>query len=130
MADGRFAVLIVEDDVLIRFALADAFNDRSWDVTEASSALEAIAALGGGHQFDVLVTDVDMPGPLNGLHLATMAARLFPRMSVAVSSGRHEIEAQLSAEVSFFPKPASPDEIALYFRDRLSMANDPQQLAS
>ncbi|WP_142328058.1 response regulator, partial [Priestia megaterium] len=80
------AVLIVEDDVLIRFALADAFNDRGWDVTEASNALEAIAALGGSHQFDVLVTDVDMPGPLNGLHLAAMAAQLFPRMSVAVSS--------------------------------------------
>jgi DNA-binding NtrC family response regulator len=108
MADGRFAVLIVEDDVLIRFALADAFNDRGWDVTEASNALEAIPALGGSHQFDVLVSDVDMPRPLNGLHLVTMVARLFPRMSVAVSSGRHEIEAPLSARSRSSPSLRRP----------------------
>jgi DNA-binding response OmpR family regulator len=112
-------ILVVEDDAFIRMALVDAMADEGFDVLDVSNALEAIAVLGQDQRVDAMVTDVDMPGPLNGLHLATMAARVFPAMLTAVSSGRHEVAAQLSEGALFFPKPCSGSIIARRMRDLL-----------
>jgi DNA-binding response OmpR family regulator len=111
MAFGK-TVLIVEDDALIRLGLADALADEGFDVVDCSNALEAIAELGQDRLIDAMVTDVDMPGPLNGIHLATMTDRLFPRMLTCVSSGRREVAGHLREGTLFFPKPASGADIA------------------
>ena len=66
-----------------------------------------------------MITDVDMPGPLNGLHLATLADRVFPGMLTAVSSGRHEVAAHLPNGALFFPKPSSGSDIARRMRELL-----------
>jgi CheY-like chemotaxis protein len=118
MAYGK-TVLVVEDDALIRMALVDAMADEGFDILDVSNALEAVAVLGQDRQVDAMVTDVDMPGPLNGLHLATMAARVFPAMLTAVSSGRHDVAAQLPDGTLFFSKPYSGSIIARRMRDLL-----------
>lgn len=127
MTSGK-TILIVEDDAFIRLALADAMNDAGFEVIETADALEAIAVLGGDHVIDAMVTDVDMPGALNGLHLATMANRIFPRMLTAVSSGRHDVEGQLPEGVLFFLKPALPSDMARAIAELLPEAFDRLQL--
>jgi DNA-binding NtrC family response regulator len=128
MADGK-TVLIVEDDALIRLALADAMAEAGCVVLEASDALEAIAVLGGIH-IDAMVTDVDMPGALNGLHLATMASNICPRVLTAVSSGRHEVRTELPEGVLFFPKPASFRDLTQVIVELLSNPSERLKLAS
>lgn len=81
-------VLIVEDEALIRFAMADALEDAGYVVLEAASALEAIGKLGQHEEIDLIVTDVDMPGGLSGIDLARMVAECAPRIRIIVSSAR------------------------------------------
>jgi CheY-like chemotaxis protein len=81
-------VLVVEDQALIRFAVADALEDAGYAVLEASTVLEAIGHLGQHEEIDLLLTDVDMPGALNGIDLARMVAECAPRIGIIVSSAR------------------------------------------
>lgn len=66
-------VLIVEDEPLIRMILADTLEDEGYAVVEAETALEAIGRL-GTRTIDVVITDIDMPGVLNGLDVARYVA--------------------------------------------------------
>ncbi|SFB50580.1 Response regulator receiver domain-containing protein [Rhizobium sp. NFR07] len=99
-------VLVVEDEALIRFAVMDALEDAGYAVIEASSVLEAIGQLGQHEEIDLLITDVDMPGVLNGIDLARMVAECAPRISIIVSSAR-SVKEDLPASVYFLPKPCS-----------------------
>ena len=67
-------VLLVEDEALIRINTADMLTDMGHDVIEAGTAAEALAAT-SEHEFDILVTDVGLPG-LNGRQLADQARAL------------------------------------------------------
>ena len=57
-------VLVVEDDFLIRLTLSESLRDDGFDVIEAATADEAIAALDQGG-LEMLITDVQIPGTLN-----------------------------------------------------------------
>lgn len=81
-------ILVVEDDALIRFAMADALEDAGYLVLEAGSVLEAVGRLGQFENIDLVLTDIDMPGPLNGIDLARMVAECAPRIGIVVSSAR------------------------------------------
>ena len=62
-------VLIVEDDVLIRVLLADELRDAGLRVIEAANADEALSIFEAGAQVDLLFTDVQMPGSIDGVEL-------------------------------------------------------------
>lgn len=79
-------VLIVDDEPLIRMMLADALIDQGYDVFEAANVLEAVAVFGMRH-IDFLVTDVDMPGSLNGFDLVRFVRNHDSRVGVVVVSG-------------------------------------------
>lgn len=97
--------LIVEDEPLIRMILADAIEDEGYSVLEAGTALEAIAIL-GHHQVNAVITDVDMPGALNGLDLAKFIHLSMRTLPVIVTSGgRDGADCSLPGEALFIPKP-------------------------
>jgi DNA-binding NtrC family response regulator len=101
-------VLVVEDEALIRFAVMDALEDAGYAVIEASSVLEAVGQLGQHEEIDLLITDVDMPGVLDGLDLARMVAECAPRIGIIVSSARRlGASDNLPATARFMPKPCS-----------------------
>lgn len=79
-------VLVVDDEPLIRMALADALMDEGYDVVEASNALEAVAVF-GMRDIDILITDVDMPGALNGYDLVRFVRMHRKHVVVVVTSG-------------------------------------------
>ncbi len=81
----RLTVLLVEDDSLIRISTGEALKDAGYIVVEAGSAEEAMAAL-ETVPFDVLVTDVNLPG-ISGSQLAKRARVLRPSAAIVFATG-------------------------------------------
>lgn len=108
----RPAVLIVEDDPLIRWSGAETLADAGFEVLEAGNGDEALAVLESREDILVLFTDIDMPGELDGLDLAMIAHQRWPWMHIIVASGRREPQRRrIPAHGLFIPKPYAPEEI-------------------
>jgi len=81
------SVLVVEDDPLLRLAAVSALEDAGLEVLEAACADDALALLLDRDGVDVLFTDVDMPGGMDGMQLATMVGFRWPSTRLLVTSG-------------------------------------------
>ena len=89
MFDGRTgAVLVVEDEPLIRMEAVDFLEEEGFTVVEARSADDGLAVLRGRADIRVLFTDVHVPGTLDGIALAWIAASEFGNVRLLVVSGR------------------------------------------
>ncbi|MBO9569208.1 MAG: PIG-L family deacetylase [Cellulomonas iranensis] len=117
MADDPYRALVLEDDLdaaeLLRLTLVRAgFDVDVVGTTEA--ALAALGALARGH-YDVLVTDIQLPGE-SGLKLLPVVRRLDPTITVMVVTAYptfdHALEALREAADEFLVKPVDPDELA------------------
>ena len=82
-------ILVVEDEALIRFAMAEALRDLGASVVEAASADEAWQYLTAGGSVDLVFTDYRMPGSMTGGQLATRIRREYPSLVVIVTSAIH-----------------------------------------
>jgi CheY-like chemotaxis protein len=80
-------ILLVEDEPLIRFALAEALRELGVSVVEVASADEAWHYLTGGGAADLVFTDHRMPGSMTGSQLAAWIRRRYPLLGVIVTSG-------------------------------------------
>ena len=80
-------VLLVEDEGLIRLVAAEALHDEGFEVVEAWNGDDAVRLLNGPDTFDVLFTDVRMPGTVDGVEVANHARRRYPMIPVLVVSG-------------------------------------------
>ncbi len=113
-------VLFVEDESLIRLVTSQALQDEGFEVVEAWNGDEAARLLDSSDGFDVLFTDVQMPGTLDGLDVAMHARRRFPGIPVLVVSGYapHLIRRldALEPSVVFIGKPYSLDELLVAIR--------------
>jgi CheY-like chemotaxis protein len=102
-------ILIVEDDTLIRFAMAEALRDLGVSVIEAATADEAWDFLGVDDRVDLVFTDHRMPGSMTGAQLAGRLRATDPAPHVVVASGDIEPEAWPEPIVR---KPYDPFETA------------------
>jgi CheY-like chemotaxis protein len=102
---ARIVVLIVEDEVLIRMLLADALRHAGCDVIEAANAEEALVVLHTSQCPDVLVTDVRMPGSVDGFELAAYVRRTKPALKVIITSGHAGPNGAIGLADAFLPKP-------------------------
>ena len=80
-------VLLVEDESLIRLTAAEGLRDEGFHVVEARNGDEATKLLDGPDGFDVLFTDVQMPGVLDGVDVAMRLRQLHPAAPVLIASG-------------------------------------------
>ncbi|MGQ7793374.1 response regulator [Faunimonas sp. B44] len=101
---GQIRVLIVEDDVLVRAFVSDELRAAGFQVIEAANADEAWAFLSAGSPVDVVVSDVQMPGSMDGIELARRAGRLPSSVPVILTSGRVH-PGPLPGLAGFLPKP-------------------------
>jgi CheY-like chemotaxis protein len=86
--ERRTVVLIAEDEVLIRWSVADELREFGWDIIEVATADDAIELLQTGLQVDMVVTDVNMPGTAKGFDLARFVVRERPpTVKVVIMSG-------------------------------------------
>jgi CheY-like chemotaxis protein len=81
-------ILVVEDEPLIRFAMAEALRELGVSVVEAASADDAWQYLMAGGLVDLVFTDHRMPGSMTGAQLAGRIRRQYPTLIVIVTS-RH-----------------------------------------
>jgi CheY-like chemotaxis protein len=87
---GAARILVVEDEVLIRFAVAEALRELGVSVVEAASADEAWQYLAGGGSVDLVFTDHRMPGAMTGAQLAARIKQQYPSLVVIVTSAHFE----------------------------------------
>jgi PAS domain S-box-containing protein len=83
--DGR--ILVVEDEALVRHHVCTLLTAIGYDVVAVENGAEAVNMLRDGDCFDLLFTDVMMPGPINGAELAKTARQLRPDLPVLFTSG-------------------------------------------
>src|SRR5262245_45697420 len=80
-------VLVVEDDVLVRIMVAAYLRECGFDVVEAGNADEAIRVLEADLRVDVVFSDVNMPGSMDGFGLAQWLRRERPGLEIILTSG-------------------------------------------
>ncbi len=90
MGRGDQAVLIVEDDVLVRRYVVGQVTSLGYRTLDAANASEALAIIDASNNIDLLLTDVMMPGTLNGRQLAVEALNRRPSLKILYTSGYSE----------------------------------------
>jgi CheY-like chemotaxis protein len=112
---ARPRVLLVEDEAMLRFVVADCFEQAGLTVMEARNAQEAIEFFArGGPPIDLVFTDVQMPGKMDGIGLCAWIRQHHPETRVLVTSGalgKARTPADLAEIEHFFPKPYCLDEV-------------------
>jgi CheY-like chemotaxis protein len=104
-------VLIVEDEPLIRMLAVDAFVDHGFLVLEAEHAAEALRVHETQAQVDVLFTDVNMPGALNGIDLAERLKAKAPELHIIITSALPILRPVDHLPARFFSKPYVPHDV-------------------
>src|SRR5215470_9666710 len=103
------AILVVEDEVLIRFVISDYLRECGFKVYEAATAAEAIEILESNKaSVDLIFTDVRLPGEMNGFALAQWVRKNLPGVPVLLTSGdskKSEAAKELCENEPFFAKP-------------------------
>lgn len=107
------AVLVVEDEPLIRLDIVEALEEKGFAVFSAATAKEAIRILDEQPSISILFTDIDMPGDMDGLALAAAVSDRWPPVRIIVTSGMRKVGAgSLPPRSRFIPKPYDPSAIA------------------
>ena len=114
-------ILVVDDDATMRLLTAHALRKAGFEVLEACSADEGATHVCDAN-IDAIVTDVEMPGALNGYDLARRARSKCPAMTVFVVSGsKNSVRRALPPYGRFFEKPVDPELLIAELRDSLRM---------
>jgi CheY-like chemotaxis protein len=109
-------ILVVDDEPMLRAFVREVLEPNGYAVREASSAHDAILLLDQGG-IDILLTDIEMPGILNGLDLAWMARAMWPAIPVILTSGRVlPRAAEVPTHVPMLTKPFSAERLLAIVR--------------
>src|ERR1700731_800348 len=104
-ADLR-AVLVVEDEMLLRMRAVDMVEDAGFTAVEAINADDAVAILESRSDIDLLFTDIQMPGSMDGLKLAYAVHERWPSIKIILVSGKlTPTNSERPTDSRFFGKP-------------------------
>ncbi|MBR1272321.1 PAS domain S-box protein [Bradyrhizobium sp. AUGA SZCCT0222] len=119
---GNETILVVEDDALVRNYVLTQLHSLGYVTMDAGNATEALAIVNAGHPFDLLFTDVIMPG-LNGRQLANEMLKIKPGLKVLFTSGYTENaiihHGRLDEGVLLLAKPYRKSDMAIMIRKAL-----------
>ena len=106
------SILVVDDEALIRMAMMNIVEDAGYSAVEAANADEAIIMLERCADISAVLTDINMPGSMDGLQLSRLIRDRWPLIGLVVTSGRFVAHAmQMPTGVHFIAKPYTPGEI-------------------
>ena len=119
---GDETILVVEDDTLVRNYVLTQLHSLGYVTLDAANAAEALAIVNAGHPFDLLFTDVIMPG-LNGRQLSDEILKVRPGLKVLFTSGYAENaiihHGRLDEGVLLLAKPYRKSDMAVMIRKAL-----------
>ena len=119
---GTEKILVVEDDKTLRGSMASCLKNSGYDVVTAEHGAEALRMIGERPpDFDLVITDIVMPGGLNGLQLAAKLKQAKPSLKVIAMTGHYagtEPES-LPSDISRMAKPFTVDALLERVRQRL-----------
>jgi len=122
----RANVLLVEDEDAVRAFSSRVLKNKGFNVTECANAQEALDLLNKNENFDLLLTDMVMPG-MDGETLCNLAKERYPSLRVILMSGYSEDFARHGKDenknFSFLPKPFSLNQLVLKVREVLQTKN-------
>lgn len=102
----KYAVLVVEDEVLIRLDLVGILEEAGFLTYEAGNAADAIGILEMHPEVRVVITDIQMPGDMDGLALSHYVRKRWPPTIIVVCSANELASHQVvPEEASFMSKP-------------------------
>ncbi|HLH93184.1 MAG TPA: PAS domain S-box protein [Xanthobacteraceae bacterium] len=131
---GAETILVVEDDPLVRNYVAAQLGSLGYTTLTAANAAEALARIDDGEPFDLLFTDVIMPGSINGRQLADEASRRRPGVAVLFTSGYTENaivhHGRLDPGVLLLAKPYRKSDLARMIRTALAARTAPAPAAA
>ena len=108
---------VVEDEFLVRVVKVDILRDAGLRVLEAQDADEALDMLRRRPEIIAVLTDVDMPGSLNGFEFAQLVKQGWPELAVLVISGKMEPgPGDLPRGVAFVQKSIRPAALVEHIR--------------
>ncbi|NBJ10644.1 response regulator [Microvirga arsenatis] len=120
-------VLLAEDEALVRMMAADVLREEGgFKVVEVVNADEALTVLEATADVRALVTDVEMPGSLDGFTLARVVRQAWPHIGIVVTSGRMAPGPNdLPPGALFIPKPYRPADLVAAVRTVLPAGQPP-----
>lgn len=118
-AQHKPTILVVEDEVLIRLSIGDFLRQSNYRVLEAANAEEAKSILESREPIELVFSDVNMPGSMNGFELAQWIRQQFPDVGVLLTSG----VSQLATNDGYgrehgpvLPKPYAPETVLAHIK--------------
>ncbi|MBJ2287253.1 response regulator [Pseudomonas haemolytica] len=106
------SILVLEDDEIIRSLLVEVLEEFGAHVTSFPSADAGMIFLERvDEQVDLIVSDIQMPGLLNGYDLSRVVAHRWPSIPVLLTSGNTALASRLGGNVRFLPKPWSTERL-------------------
>jgi len=121
---GHETILVVEDDKLVRDYVLTQLHSLGYVTLDAANAAEALTVFEAGNQFDLLFTDVIMPGAMNGRQLANELQRRKPELKVLFTSGYTENaiihHGRLDTGVLLLAKPYRKSDMGAMIRKALA----------
>ncbi|WAJ27863.1 response regulator [Antarcticirhabdus aurantiaca] len=106
------AVLVVEDEALVRIVMVEELEDAGFHVLEAESGDEGLREIERHPNLKAILTDIEMPGSVDGVALARITNERYPNAAVIVMSGRRRPgRGDLPSNARFFGKPYRHAEV-------------------
>jgi two-component system, response regulator PdtaR len=111
-------VLMVEDEALVRLSGVGILIDAGFRTIEAVNSVEALLILEADSNVQLLFTDVNMPGTIDGFALARQVYDRWPHIGIMIASGRSMPKPhQLPTGCRFYRKPYSPQTVVRHARE-------------
>jgi CheY-like chemotaxis protein len=105
-------VLVVEDEPIIRIMATEIVEAAGLIAVDAADALEAITILQSRRDIRIVFADINMPGGIDGLQLASIVRERWPLVELILASGRvPRRDVELPARTLFFQKPYRADDV-------------------
>ena len=112
-------VLVVEDNSLVRVIIADFLESAGFVVIQAVDGAAALLVLASGVDFNVLFSDVQMPGPIDGVGVAMRVRTQRPDMPIVLTSG-HGAPETLPVGGRFMSKPYDNRKVVTLLREMVA----------
>src|SRR5882762_7116147 len=124
MAPGQSAalraILVVEDEMLLRMRAVDMVEDAGFTAVEAINADDALAVLESRSDIELLFTDIQMPGSMDGLKLAYAVHSRWPSIKIILVSGQLKLtDDDKPVDSRFFGKPLDVKQMIAEMQDML-----------